>query len=78
MTPEQHQRIFRARGIALVKAFGLDPDNVREDGVTIYNGASVTFRTVDDEHHFGGDDLTAAQRKAITAYWAPITAEELA
>jgi hypothetical protein len=78
MTPEQHRHIFQARGIALVNAFGLDPDNVREDGVTIHNGTSVTFRTVDDEHHFGGDDLTDAQREAIAAYWAPITAEELA
>lgn len=46
-------------GIALVKAFGFDPDRVYQDGIDLHGlDGGVTFRTLDGLYDFHGDDLT--------------------
>lgn len=66
------------RGIALVKAFGLDPDRVYDqDGIQVHGlDGGVTFRTLDGFFDFHGDGLTDGQRKALAEYREPASAPE--
>lgn len=59
-------------GIALVKAFGLDPALVCQDGIDLHGlDGGVTFRTLDGHRAFHGDDLTESQVAALREYRWP-------